>query len=66
MKQIAQILWISLLASATAFAQTEVFTAPPSELSAPSQQVVGVAGYEAEWKVAIDVRRLAAHKTARS
>ena len=46
-------------------AQTEVFTKPPTAQNPANPQTNALAGFEAEWSVAVDIRRLVANKSAR-
>ncbi len=55
-----------LSASTEALAQTQVFTSPPTQQSPPDIQIARIAGFEAQWKVSVDVRRLVANKAARN
>ena len=63
---LARFLLLALLSVATPLlAQTEIFTKPPTALNPANLQTNALAGFEAEWSVAVDIRRLVANKAAR-
>ena len=66
MRNTLLILMLLFGASTEALAQTEIFTSPPTQQSPPDAQITHIAGFEAQWKVAVDVRRLVANKAARN
>ena len=59
------LLAILFFVSAPLMAQTEVFTKPPTAQNPANPQTNALAGFEAEWSVAVDIRRLVANKSAR-